>query len=104
MSVYKKIDHFSGSFRYLKDGKLCKATSVPEHVMRQLEVNPVDREIDENYESEPVEKVCIFCGAGTTLGTLINGQTLFRCEEHYYSTNVGQVVQKVRENELQLQT
>jgi hypothetical protein len=51
-------------------------------------------------EVEKVEapgKQCIFCGQYAKYTRFINLQTIAICEEHYYSTTVGQTAQRIRE-------
>lgn len=102
MSDYRKIKVRNG-FRYLYNNRLVKKESVPVSVLEQLETQdtvpePVTETVTQEIQPE-VDKSCIFCGQHSTSSRFINLQTIFICEEHYYTTNVGQIAQKMRERE-----
>lgn len=99
MSIYKRFDHPHGS-RYRRDNKLFSGKNIPEAIKIQLDIMPAGTEIDENFEPPKEERNCIFCGMDAKIPTTINGQTIFRCEQHYYDTNIGQVVTQLRNKQL----
>lgn len=59
-----------------------------------LEVN------DDAVDLSPPQKVCIFCGAANCAQSrMLNSEIIYLCDEHYYSKNLGQIAQQVRESE-----
>lgn len=90
--MYKTIKGSNG-VRYMLNGKFVKKSSIPQDVLIKLNVG---MEVDEKpVEKQPLE--CIFCGAPTKIVRFLNMQTIAVCEEHYYSKNVGQTVQRFNE-------
>lgn len=89
MSEYKVIKMKNG-FRYTKDKKFISVKDVPGDILDKLRA-----------EETPavVEKSCIFCRAFSNLKRTVNLQTVALCEEHFYSTNIGQIAQQLRENQ-----
>lgn len=91
--MYKTFKAKGGSIRYMLDGRLVKKSSIPADVLIKLNVG---MEVDE----KPVEKkelTCIFCDAPTRITRFLNMQSIAVCEEHYYSKNVGQTVQRLNQ-------
>lgn len=56
----------------------------------------------EEVETVDPTKLCLFCGAFTNTKRFVNLQTIAVCEEHYYSTTIGQIAQKMKEQEFSL--
>lgn len=94
MSFYKMIQVGTG-FRYTKDKKFIKQSDVPPEIMARMELG---KDVPDAAESlNPAARMCIFCGMGSKLPRLINGQTVYLCENHYHEKNMGQTAQRVRE-------
>lgn len=92
MEEYKTIPGPRGTTRFMFKGKFVKKSNIPPDVLIKLQVGM-------SVDVTPVEKVpltCIFCGLGTKITRFLNLQSIPICEEHYYSTNVGQVIQQLR--------
>lgn len=96
MSTYKLITSIKGD-RYLKDGKLVGKDKIPGFIHKRLVLN---QEIsDEKVPFTIPVKQCIFCDAYTKHCRVVNAQTIYVCEQHYYSESVGKTVQQLRERE-----
>lgn len=94
MSIYTQVTSVKGD-RYMKDKRFIAKAAVPPKILAKLEVG---REVsDERVHVTPPIKKCIFCSKETKLSRIINSETIYLCENDYYSKTVGQVVQKVRE-------
>ena len=94
MSEYTRYEIKGKGFRYRKNGKLITKDDVPVEEIKRLE--------DEEFPAEPVQvtdKSCLFCGAYSNWQRLVNGQSVYVCEEHYYNETIGKVAQKLRERE-----
>lgn len=83
MSEYK-VFHTKTGPRYMKDGKFVKVSDVPLAMMGQLATGAKTRS-------------CLFCGEPGTKQRLVTGQSVDLCEQHYYATNIGRIVQQLRE-------
>ena len=93
MSSYKIVTGRNGD-RYMKDGKFISKASLPPEVYTQLKVD----QITTDEELNPIiDKTCIFCGIYSNLSRLLNGQTIYLCDGHYYSESTGKTVQRMRE-------
>lgn len=110
MSTFKKIT-IAGKVSYTKTG-LKRGESGAEGFTRVVDINELPPVVLENFEAgeDVVEysegdipvvtlnRECLFCGmGGCKLTKLLNGETLYLCEQHYYDKNLGQIAQKVRE-------
>lgn len=80
--------------RYLYKGKLIKTADVPADIMEQLKDHA-----SAEVATEPQPKACIFCGAYGRFTRFVNLQTIYLCEEHYYSESIGKIVHKLKESE-----
>lgn len=85
---YKLIKNKHGN-RYMKDNRFVKFDNVPQAVKDKLETHSAAAELD--------PKKCIFCGIYATETRFIQLQTIALCDEHFYSKNVGQIVQRLKE-------
>lgn len=57
--------------------------------------NDVD-DVDLNLNAPSTD--CLFCGTpDCKLSRMMNSQTIYLCDEHYYSENMGHIAQKLRE-------
>lgn len=88
---YKVIELPKGGLRYFRDGKLVSKTTIPANVFAQLK--PDEEFDDEGIVPEAPVKTCIFCDAPTKISRLVNLQTVYICEEHYYDKTIGQIAQ-----------
>ncbi len=89
---------------YRKDGRPLKAIDVPPEIVERLRREP-EFDTESNVpivKPEPVvDRSCIFCGAYSKNAKLINGQSIYTCEEHYYSESTGKILQRWNEVNLQ---
>lgn len=108
MSTWKKIKRGDGATVYMKidfhgEGEGRKAHSrfvalknVPPAIMDKFDVGK--NEIDDfGLDLNAPSKLCVFCGMASKYTKMINGQTIYLCDEHYYSKNLGQVAQRLKE-------
>lgn len=83
---------------YQKDGRTVKSDTVPPEVVAGLEhTNPLD---DTNIPEAPipvVDKSCVFCGMGSRMTRLVNMQTVYICDQHYYDKTIGKIAERLRE-------
>ena len=93
MSEYKLVTGRNG-VRYMKDNRFVKKESLPPEVWTQLKVNEISTE---EMLNPKVDRSCIFCGEQSKLSRLLNAQTIYLCDNHYYSETIGKVAQRVRE-------
>ena len=93
MDKYTIIEGKKG-LRYQKNGKFIATAKVSKKIIEELKTKTSVEEIEQQ-----APRVCIFCGQGSNLTRFVNMQTVVLCEEHYYSTNIGQIAQKLKENE-----
>lgn len=99
MAVYKLIKGPFGSYRILKDNKMIAKKNIPANIWSKLENMKIGESIsDDGIELTAPIKSCIFCGEDAKLARTINAQTIYLCDEHYYSKTVGQIVQHIRES------
>ena len=91
MSDYKIINGPKGTVRYMLNGRMVKATSIPEDVMIRLHETPLEKASD---------RLCIFCGAPSKYSRLVNLQSVYICNEHYYSKTLGQVAEQDRKQRI----
>ncbi len=101
--MYKVVTTPSGRNMYYHDGKLTSIKNIPDHIAIALASGT--KELDETqYEDKEMkqtqDKSCIFCGQPTNIERLVNLQRVYICEEHYHTTNIGQIAQKIREKDL----
>lgn len=96
MSIYKKIETKNG-FRYFKDKRFIKAEDIPAEIFSRLELNKDLPDVTETLN--PNARMCIFCGMGSKIPRLIDGKTVYVCEQHYHEKNTGQLAQRIRELE-----
>lgn len=73
------------------DGKFIGKDKIPPEEIERMEEATKSREIE--------SKACIFCGMHSNLQRSVNGKVVALCEQHFYSTNIGQVAQQIREKE-----
>lgn len=97
MTMYSKRAGIHGATIYTRNKRPMKTADVPANIMKILENQ--DSIDDENMQLEAPNRKCLFCGTWTKLSRIINGQTVYICEEHYYSKTTGQVAQQIRLNE-----
>ncbi len=95
MSIYKTWNVGKGGVRYMKDGKLIKATAVPQHLLQILK--PGDTLDTEATPPSPPAKICIYCGHYAKMSRMVNMQTVYLCDEHYYDKNIGQIAGRLKE-------
>lgn len=89
VSDYKLIKSGNG-FRYMLNGRLVKRDSIDPEIIVALHNLPDN--------PKPEVRVCFFCGEGCKHSRFINLQTIYLCDDHYYSKTVGQIAQKMRED------
>lgn len=80
-------------FRKIGERGLMKQNALPRDVMDHFGL--LGDESPEEPKKNP--KACIFCGMHSRYTRFVNGQTVYICDEHYYSENIGKIVQKLRE-------
>lgn len=88
-----------GNPRFQKYGKLVKKNTLPRDVMEHFGLlspgEPEETDTPDEPRKDP--KACLFCGMHSRFTRYVNAQTVFVCDEHYYSENIGKVAQKLRE-------
>lgn len=52
-----------------------------------------DNEVDS--EQMPVDKSCVFCEGPSKMSRMVNGQTVYICDTHYYDKTIGQVAAQI---------
>lgn len=86
MTEYKVIEGKRGN-RYMRNNRFINRDKLLISVLERLK------------PGEPVRiKECLFCGGESKLERLVMGQSIVLCNEHYYHSNIGQIVQKLRSN------
>lgn len=95
MSEYKMIVAGKG-FRYLKDNRFIPKATIPANIFVLLD-EPNKVIDDSTIKLEAPVRECIFCGVVCKKQRLVNGQTVAVCDDHYYSKNMGQTAQRIRE-------
>lgn len=94
--MYTVVAGPKGSTRYKKDNHFIKRADIPADILIKLEVGMVN--IDEKPQEPEVTK-CIFCGMATKGYRLLNQKPVYVCMNDYYDKTMGQIAQKVRQNE-----
>jgi Fe-S-cluster containining protein len=103
----------SGRITYRMDGEVIYKKDVPTAVLEALESTnsvtapavdipvPPSVEVEEEAEEQepPVDKSCIFCGTESKLTRMYQSKPVYLCDEHFHSTNLGQIAQHLRERE-----
>lgn len=79
-----------GKPRYMRDGKLIKASEVPEDEIERMKGNVITQP-----EASP-PKSCLFCGAPARLTRYVNQRVVYICDDHYYTETIGKIAQKLR--------
>lgn len=98
MSLYKTF-MVRGGKRYSKDGRLVAAANIDPKILQILHNTDTYEDGQEEIVQTLPEKACIFCGAVSKWTKFVNLQTVYICDEHYYSESTGKIAQKVRELE-----
>ncbi len=94
MSIYKAFDGKKG-VRYLKDKKFVSAKNIPAGILSQLK--PGEELDDQGIFQEVANKSCVFCGSENCKMTrMIDTKIVYLCQDHYYSTNIGQIAQRLK--------
>lgn len=94
--MYKVRNGAKGRPLYYHNGKLVSPKVVPPAILLELATkNEFEDEVPQVAETEP--RLCIFCGMGCKLQRIVNGHSAWLCEDHFYSTNLGQTAQRIRE-------
>jgi len=78
-------------FRYFKDSKPVKESSIPHEVMDKFEIIP-----ETDYDDEPERRRCIFCDAPQKRVRSLNMTMVDLCEWHYQNKNLGKIAAQVR--------
>lgn len=78
-------------FRYFKDSKMVKESTVPHEVMERFEYTT-----EVEYDDEPTRRRCLFCDAPKSRGRYLNGETIELCEYHYQNKTLGSIAAQVR--------
>lgn len=115
--MYKVADGPRGRKLYFRSVngkfKMISVKSIPTEIVEQLQTHPEvseDSDIQLDVTVEPSDEVkleietarqpkrlCLFCGQHAKLPRLVNLQTIYVCDTHYYEKTVGQIAQKLRE-------
>lgn len=98
MSEYSAMIGGLGYVVYRRDKCWIKKDKIPGNILPLLKVGgpPIS---DDNLKIESPLHPCVFCKAFTKTSRFINLQTIYICEEHYYSKTTGQIIQQVREQD-----
>ena len=76
--------------------RIVKRESIPADI---LEVLDVEGSYDEVERTVKPPKVCMICKNFGKMTRMVNLKVVVLCEEHYYSMNMGKIVQHLREKE-----
>lgn len=111
MSTYKVVEptNVDEEVKYLKTDidpetqsgvtAVVSRADVPADVLAELDAGKELAAASPSKTTIQPEKVCTFCGVGSKLSRILDTQTIYLCDEHYYSKNLGQIAQHVREKE-----
>lgn len=77
----------------MKDGRLVKKADVPADELERLSKGNV---IEQPTKTEQPDKSCLFCGVHSRYSRFVDLQTVYLCDDHYYSENVGKIANKLR--------
>lgn len=92
---YTKKTSIKGREMYYKENKLISVREIPQVVLNNMvEGTPYEYVIE---GPQVIDKNCIFCGMYSNLQRLVSGKIVSICEEHYYSKNMGQTAQRMKE-------
>jgi hypothetical protein len=104
MDEYRIIYLKDGKKRYLKyTGKkyqFIKTGDVPQEWMDRFEEERIAaaKEAARLEELAKNAKNCIFCKGFGRYQRLVHLQTVYLCEEHYQTMNIGKIAQRMRES------
>ncbi len=94
MAIYTKETRSNGSVGYRKNKRFVAKADIPALVFEALKVrNEVD---DVEVNSGAKYRQCIFCDEHSKNQRLVNGLTVYLCDDHYYDKNIGQVAEQLR--------
>lgn len=94
MAVYTKEIGPNGNTAYRKDKRFVAKSNIPAAVFEALRVrNEVD---DVEVNSGAKYRECIFCDEHSKNQRMVNGLTVYLCNDHYYDKNIGQVAEQLR--------
>jgi hypothetical protein len=98
MATYTKVVGGDGTARYKKNKiKFVKKIDVPLAVIEALKT---EKEVDDTGLNTTIKfRKCICCDEHGKHERFLNGQTVYLCEEDYYSKSIGQVAQHIRGDE-----
>lgn len=98
MSIYStRAGVKEGSLLYLKDKCPFKKMEIPANILARLDAGEKDID-DTTVKLEAPIKLCLFCKQPSKLTRYVNGKTVVLCEEDYHTHNIGQIAQKLRED------
>lgn len=95
MIIYKRFENIRAgkkSWRYTKDGLICKSDRVPAEILPQFEHTDVIK-----YDEQPEKKRCLFCDAPSTHKRIVSLVLVDLCNVHYYSKTLGSLVAELRQ-------
>jgi hypothetical protein len=98
--IYKKYIHADGTVRYRDKTKnvFVSTKTIPANVMELLRYR--DEVDDTDLPSAPAFRKCIYCDSHSKYERFINLQTVYLCDEHYYSKSIGQVAQQLNKEKV----
>lgn len=115
---HKKVKRATGGLSFYRDGKRISRGDLPTSIKKILKTNlnaeddlqppypPTKTELRKIRDAElaeaakvapPPVKQCIFDGKETKIHRVVNGETVYICDEHYYAKSLGQLAQGLRE-------
>lgn len=98
MIKYRKIEYKNAAgdtgFRYLKNNKLTKESTIPPEVLDKFSINP-----EVEYDDEPERRRCIFCDSPQKRIRTLNLTMIDLCEWHYQNMTLGKIAEQVRKIE-----
>lgn len=86
MNTYMMKHSRDGRNMYYRNGRLTRPDKISDDIRNQIEKGDT-----------VTANVCIFCPEATKLTRILNSQTVYLCNEHFYSKSIGQVAQQIRE-------
>lgn len=94
MSEYTTVSGIKG-VRYQKDKRFIAKAAVPPKILAKLETSPVVSDV--RVHVPPPTKICLYCKEPAKLSRVITLETVYLCDNDYYSKTTGQIVQRLRE-------
>lgn len=97
MSIWKLMEYPQAKRKkvYYKDKQFVRINDIPANIFKLLDT---EKEIDDSTIKvlEAGWRGCVFCEGQGIRHRLVNLQTVYLCDMHYYSTTIGQIAEQLR--------